>query len=108
MPHVASSAADLLARVAGALHLEHDRVVIDDPARLRGDAIRDIAWTAAFGSDEGAVAVAQWLAWEASQEAGARSASIHELYAARARGERLQPVAPRLSSRAPYAPVAPG
>src|SRR3972149_5335559 len=61
MPHVASSAADLLAQVSGALHLEHDRVVIDDPARLRGEAIRDIAWTAAFGSDEGAVAVAPWL-----------------------------------------------
>jgi catechol 2,3-dioxygenase len=30
MPHVASSAADLLGHVSGALHLEHDRVVIDN------------------------------------------------------------------------------
>jgi len=87
MPHVASSAADLLERVHGALHLEGERMVIDDLAALRGEAIRDIAWTAAFGTDEGAVAAAQWLAWEASQETGARSASIHELYMARARGE---------------------
>jgi fructose/tagatose bisphosphate aldolase len=100
MPHVASSAADLLARVAGAIHLEHDRVVVDDPARLRGEAIRDIAWTAAFGSDEGAVAAAQWLAWEASQEAGARSASIHELYAARARGDVSGFTVPAINIRA--------
>jgi fructose/tagatose bisphosphate aldolase len=100
MPHVASSAADLLARVGGAIHLEHDRVVVDDLGRLRGEAIRDIAWTAAFGSDEGAVAAAQWLAWEASQEAGARSASIHELYAARARGEVAGFTVPAINIRA--------
>ena len=87
MPSVATSASDLLARVRDALHLEDGRVVVDDLARLRGDAIRDIAWTAAFGTDDGAVAAAQWLTWEAAQATGARSASIHELYMARARGE---------------------
>ena len=100
MPHVASSAADLLAQVSGALHLEHDRVVIDDPALLRGEAIRDIAWTAAFGTDEGAVAAAQWLAWEASQAAGARSASIQDLYVARARGEVAGFTVPAINIRA--------
>src|SRR3972149_6981612 len=100
MPHVASSAADLLAQVSGALHLEHDRVVIDDPARLRGEAIRDIAWTAAFGSDEGAVAAAQWLAWGGAQATGARSASIHELYLARARGEVAGFTVPAINIRA--------
>ncbi|MEW5989884.1 MAG: class II fructose-bisphosphate aldolase [Chloroflexota bacterium] len=100
MPHVASSAADLLARVRPALHLEHDGLVIDDLDRLRGEAIRDIAWTAAFGSDEGAVAAAQWLAWEASQATSARSASIHELYAARARGEVAGFTVPAINIRA--------
>jgi len=100
MPHVASSAADLLAQVSGALHLEHDRVVIDDPALLRGEAIRDIAWTAAFGTDDGAVAAAQWLAWEASQAAGARSASIQDLYVARARGEVAGFTVPAINIRA--------
>ena len=42
MPYVASSAADLLARLAGVIHIEGGRVVIDD-RRLRGDGIRDIA-----------------------------------------------------------------
>jgi len=100
MPYVASSAADLLARLRDALHLEDDRVVIDDPVRLRGDAIRDIAWTAAFGTDVGAVAAAQWLAWEVAQETGARSASIHELYAARARGEVSSFTVPAINIRA--------
>ena len=87
MPHVASSAAELLAHVRAALHVEDGRLVIDHLGRLRGDAIRDIAWTAAFATDEGAIATAQWLAWECAQATGARSASIHELYMARAREE---------------------
>jgi fructose/tagatose bisphosphate aldolase len=87
MPHVAATASELLTRVRGALHLEDGRVVVDDVGQLRGDAIRDIAWTAAFGTDEGAIAAAQWLTWEISQATGARSASIHDLYMARARGE---------------------
>jgi fructose/tagatose bisphosphate aldolase len=100
MPYVASSATDLLARVAGAIHIADGRLVIDDLAHLRADAIRDIAWTAAFSADEGAAAAAQWLAWEASQATGARSASIHELYAARARGETAGFTVPAINIRA--------
>jgi fructose/tagatose bisphosphate aldolase len=100
MPYVATSAADLLARVAGALHVEGGHVVVDDPAALRGDAIRDIAWTAAFTADEGAAAAAQWLAWEAAQATGARSASIQDLYMARARGEVSGFTVPAINIRA--------
>ena len=100
MPHVASSAADLLDHVRPALHLEHDRVAVDDVARLRGDAIRDIAWTSAFSEDDGAIEAARWLAWEAAQEMGARSASIHELYEARARGEVSGFTVPAINIRA--------
>ena len=87
MPHVASSAADLLTRLDGIVRVEADRLAIRDEARLRSEGIRDLAWTAAFTSDEGAAAAAQWLVWEASQALGARSSSIHELYAARGRGD---------------------
>ena len=41
---------------------------------------------AVFG-DQAARDYARWLIWEASQELGARSASIQDLYLARARGE---------------------
>src|SRR5215210_2389711 len=87
MPHVAERVPDLISRLAEAGHIDGDRLVIDDEARFRGDVIRDLAWTAAFASDEVTIATSQWLVREAARELGARSASIHELYLARARGE---------------------
>ena len=86
MPHVATSPADLIETITGAAHLDGDRLVIDDEKAFRDTAIRDLAWTAAFSDDEATTAAAQWLVWEASQELGALSASIHELYLARGRG----------------------
>jgi fructose/tagatose bisphosphate aldolase len=100
MPHVAPSAADLLARLAGLAHLDGDRFVVDDEAGFRGRGIRDLAWTAAFTDDEGAAAAAQWIVWEASQALGARSASIHDLYVARARGEVSGFTVPAINLRA--------
>jgi fructose/tagatose bisphosphate aldolase len=87
MPHVAISPSDLLATVAGSAHLDGDRLVVDDEAAFRQGGIRDLAWTAAFSTDEATTAAAQWLVWESSQVLGVRSASIQALYDARARGE---------------------
>jgi fructose/tagatose bisphosphate aldolase len=87
MPTVAGSVAELLTSLSPSLHLDGERLVIDDEARLRADGIRDLAWTAAFGEDAPTVEAAQWLVWQAAQALGARSASIQDLYMARARGE---------------------
>ena len=100
MPHVATSTTDLLSAIRASAHLAGDRVVVDDEAAFRGDAIRDLAWTAAFATDEAAAEAAQWLIWEASQELGAHSASIHELYSARARGEVSGFTVPAINLRA--------
>jgi fructose/tagatose bisphosphate aldolase len=100
MPYVAGSATDLLARLAGVIHIADGRVAVEDLAALRGDGIRDIAWTAAFTKDEGAAAAAQWLAWEVAQATGARSASIQDLYTARARGEVSGFTVPAINIRA--------
>ena len=100
MPHVATSPADLLAALRGAAHLEGDGLVIDDDASFREGAIRDLAWTAAFSTDEATTAAAQWLVWEASQALGARSASIQGLYEARARGEVSGFTVPAINIRA--------
>ena len=100
MPHVATTPADLLAALRGVAHLDADRLVIDDEAAFRDQGIRDLAWTAAFTTDEATTQAAQWLVWEASQELGARSASIHELYAARARGEVSGFTVPAINIRA--------
>jgi fructose/tagatose bisphosphate aldolase len=100
MPHVATSPADLIETITGAAHLAGDRLVIDDEKAFRDTAIRDLAWTAAFSDDEATTAAAQWLVWEASQELGALSASIHELYLARGRGEVSGFTVPAINLRA--------
>jgi fructose/tagatose bisphosphate aldolase len=100
MPYVASSSADLLSRLSGIVHLHHDRLEIVDAARLRADGVRDLAWTAAFSEDAATAEAAQWIVWEAAQALGARSASIHELYMARARGEVSGFTVPAINLRA--------
>ena len=86
-PTVAASAADLMRGLSGILRLDGERLVIDDAAALREGGIRDLAWTATFSADAGAVEAARWIVWAASQALGCPSASIHELYMARGRGE---------------------
>jgi fructose/tagatose bisphosphate aldolase len=100
MPTVAASVAELLAGLAGVAHLDGERLVIDDEGAFRDRAIRDLAWTAAFAEDEGAVEAARWLVWEASQSLGALSASIHDLYMSRARGEVSGFTVPAINLRA--------
>jgi fructose/tagatose bisphosphate aldolase len=100
MPHVAERVPDLIARLGKAGHVEGDRLVVDDEATFRGAVIRDLAWTAAFAKDEATVAAAQWLVREAARELGALSASIHELYMARARGEVSGFTVPAINIRA--------
>ena len=87
MPNVEGSVSDLLSRLSGIVHVHDGAIEIVDAARLRADGIRDLAWTAAFGEDPATVEAAQWMVWEAAQALGARSASIHELYLARVRGD---------------------
>ncbi len=100
MPHVATSVSDLLEHLQGSIRLDGERVAVVDEPRLRGDAIRDLAWTAAFATDDAVVDSARWIVWEASQAVGIRSASIHDLYMARARGEVHGFTVPAINLRA--------
>jgi fructose/tagatose bisphosphate aldolase len=100
MPHVATSIADLLATLAGAAHVEGGRLVIDDAARFRSEVVKDLAWTAAFTTDEPTAEATRWMVWEASQALGARSASIQGLYMARSRGEVSGFTVPAVNLRA--------
>jgi fructose/tagatose bisphosphate aldolase len=100
MPHVASSVSDLLERLSGIVRLDGERLIVEDATRLREQGIRDLAWTAAFSEDEATVEAARWIVWEASQAVGARSASIHELYLARGRGEVSGFTVPAINIRA--------
>ena len=100
MPSVAATVAELLQNLTGILRIEGDHVIVEDEPALRGAAIRDLAWTAAFTTDAATGEVAQWLVWEAAQTLGARSASIHDLYMARARGEVHGFTVPAINLRA--------
>ena len=86
-PTPASSVAELLGALGGLAHIQGSRLVVDDEARFRDDGIRGLVWSATFGTEKDVVDAARWLIWEASQELGAPSSSIHELYMARGRGE---------------------
>jgi hypothetical protein len=87
MATVATSIPELLTLLDGTARIEGDRVVITDEAAFRARTVEDLAWTQTFAEDEATVEAARWIIWEASQALGTRSASIQELYAARARGE---------------------
>jgi len=100
MPHVATSVADLLATIALSSRIEAGRLAIADEARFRSETVRDLAWTAAFTTDEPTAEAARWLVWEASQALGAPSASIQGLYEARSRGEVSGFTVPAINLRA--------
>jgi fructose/tagatose bisphosphate aldolase len=86
-PRVAASVGELILYLDGIAHVEGDRLVIDDEPAFRGKGIKDVVWSATFSEDEAVIEAARWIVWEASQELGCPSASIHDLYMARGRGE---------------------
>jgi len=75
-------------------------LLVTDEAGFRARTIYDLAWTHTFSQDPATVEAARWLIWEASQELGAPSASIQELYAARARGDVSGFTVPAINLRA--------
>jgi fructose/tagatose bisphosphate aldolase len=86
-PTPAGSVDELMRELAGACHVEGERLVIDDEREFRDRAVRLAAWSATFSDSPPVVQAARWVIWQASQELGAPSWSIHELYMARGRGE---------------------
>ncbi len=100
MPTVASTVPELLGLLAPAAAVSDGRLTISDPAAFRSTTIRDLAWTSAFSTDDATLEAARWLVWEASIELGAHSASIQELYLARARGEVHGFTVPAMNLRA--------
>ena len=82
-----TTADGLVARLEGIGRIAGDRLEVTDPARLRGEVMDDLVREAVFNPDAGHRDAARWLIWSASQALGSGSASIHELYLARGRGE---------------------
>jgi fructose/tagatose bisphosphate aldolase len=100
MPMVAGSVKELLAGLDGIVRIQDGGLVVVDEAALRTRGAADLAWTATFSEDEATVEAARWMVWEASQAVGAQSASIQDLYMARARGEYDGMTVPAMNIRA--------
>jgi fructose/tagatose bisphosphate aldolase len=100
MPTVAGSVSELLGLLKGLARIDGERVVIEDEAAFRERGTRDLAWTATFSTDAATVDAARWIVWEASQTLDVRSASIHDLYQARADGEIHGFTVPAINIRA--------
>jgi fructose/tagatose bisphosphate aldolase len=78
---------DLIAGLDGIARIQGSRLLVDDAVRLRGEVMDELVFDAVFNPDEAVRDAARWLIWSASQALGCGSASIHELYMARGRGE---------------------
>ncbi|HVZ78662.1 MAG TPA: aldolase, partial [Gemmatimonadaceae bacterium] len=76
----------LNAMFGAAVTVADGRVHVHSAAPLASEAMDLLARAAVFG-DEHTRTHARWLLWELGQEVGVRPASIHDLYAARGRGE---------------------
>lgn len=78
---------DLRARLAGVVTITDAGLAVDDEAALRGELMDGLAFEAVFNPDPALRDAVRWVIWSASQALGCGSASIHELYKARGRGE---------------------
>ncbi len=78
--------ADLRSRLAPVATLNGDGIEVLNEDALRGQLMDELAFAAVF-ADEPVRDAARWTIWAASQAVGCGSASIHELYRARGRGE---------------------
>lgn len=81
------SADDLRSRLDGVATITETGIEVLDERRLRGELIDDLVFEAVFNADADLRDAARWVIWSASQALGCGSASIHELYRARGRGE---------------------
>ena len=78
---------DLRARLAGVADIGPSGLMVHDEAAMRGPLMDDLVFEAVFNEDVGLRDAARWVIWSASQALGCGSASIHDLYRARGRGE---------------------
>jgi fructose/tagatose bisphosphate aldolase len=82
-----ATADELRGRLSGIGTIRGDRLEITDRAALPGELIDELTFEAVFNADQELRDAARWVIWSAAQALGCGSASIHELYLARGRGE---------------------
>jgi fructose/tagatose bisphosphate aldolase len=83
----AASLDELRAGLAPAATIGPDGLSVTDPAAFRGPLTDQLVRDAVFHADPAVCEAQRWVIWAASQVLGCGSASIHDLYMARGRGE---------------------
>ena len=78
---------ELRARLEGIASITESGLEVHDPAALRGELMDELVFEAVFNTNADLRDAARWIIWSASQSLGCGSASIHQLYRARGRGE---------------------
>ncbi|MBT3181086.1 MAG: aldolase [Deltaproteobacteria bacterium] len=68
----------------GSLEIDGDSLIIKDESRFRNESTEKLVWNAVFSGNEEVQNVSRWIIWEASQNLGCPSSSIHDLYMSRA------------------------
>ncbi|HEV7706186.1 MAG TPA: aldolase, partial [Gemmatimonadaceae bacterium] len=68
------------------IDVRQGRLTVRNESALRTAKMDSLVRQAVFGEGQ-AKDTAQWMIWETAQAVGVRPASIHDLYAARGRGE---------------------
>ncbi len=81
-----------------AITIEADRVHVKDQDRLAGPLMDGLVRLAVFG-DEAEREWARWVIWEAARAVGTYSASIHDFYMARGRGDVKPVTVPAINVR---------
>lgn len=89
---------ELRAQLKNVVGVAKGKVEILDAEKLRTSAIDVLVRDAIFGTAP-VKAFSRWLIWELGQALGARPASIHEFYIARARGEWRDRTVPAMNIR---------
>jgi len=82
-----ASADALLARLDGVCRIAGASLEIDDAGRFRTELVDELVFDAVFNPDEALRDASRWILWSASLALGCPSASVHELYLARGRGD---------------------
>lgn len=83
----------------GAFEITGEKLAIKDENRFRHEAIDRLAWNAVFAAEETVRQAARWVVWEVSQALGCPSASIHDLYVARAKDAWKDMTVPAINLR---------
>ncbi len=89
---------ELVSDIGGSIHIERDKVVVQDANTVRSRLIDRLVWSAVFGDDD-VKAASRWLIRAIAQELGAWPASIHDLYMAAGRREYANVTTPAINVR---------